>query len=210
MGFAPSAADMTGSVAPAGTDAVYLPADHTAVKIVVAGPFAVGKTTLVRSVSEIRPLHTEEVMTSAGALVDDLVGAAAKSTTTVALDFGRHTLPHDLVLYLFGTPGQRRFRALWDDIAVGALGAVVLVDTRRLEDSFEAMELIEERGLPYVVAVNCFPGAPSYPVARLRQALDLHPDTPLVACDARDTTSCVDALIALVTHLIAHYAEDPA
>ncbi|WP_327181102.1 GTP-binding protein [Streptomyces sp. NBC_01334] len=173
------------------------------VKILVAGPFGVGKTTLIDSVSEIRPLHTEEHLSEASAEVDDLAGVREKSTTTVAIDFGRISLPGDVVLYLFGTPGQERFRALWDDIAYGALGALVLVDSRRLDASFDVLGLVEESGLPYAVAFNDFPDAPRhYGAERLRQALDLEPGTPMVTCDARDRDSSIDALIALVDHLI--------
>ncbi|MFB7637090.1 ATP/GTP-binding protein [Streptomyces sp. NPDC056149] len=193
----------------AGTDRMYLSgADQTLVKLLVAGPFGVGKTTLIRALSETPPLHTEEVMTQSGALVDDLAGVREKTTTTVAIDFGRLTLPGDLVLYLFGTPGQKRFRPLWQDIARGALGALVLADTRRLADSFEVMDIIEEAGLRYAVAVNTFPDAPQYDVDSLRDALDLHPDTPLVLCDARDRDQSVDALIALVRHVLAHTPEE--
>ncbi|MFJ9025340.1 GTP-binding protein [Streptomyces sp. NPDC102259] len=178
------------------------------VKILVAGPFGVGKTTLIDSVSEIRPLHTEEHLSEASAEVDDLAGVRDKSTTTVAIDFGRISLPGDIVLYLFGTPGQERFRALWDDIAYGALGALVLVDSRRLDASFDVLGLVEESGLPYAVAFNTFPDAPRhYGAERLRQALDLEPGTPMVTCDARDPDSSIDALLALVEHLIGH---DPA
>lgn len=184
--------------------------NHTSVKIIIAGSLGAGKTTLVRSVSEIEPRNTEEVMTSAGALVDDLSGIEGKNTTTVAIDFGRKTLPGDIVLYLFGTPGQQRFLTMWQDIAHGALGALVLLDTRRLEAGFEAMDRVEESGLPYAVAVNCFDGAPDYPVTVLRDHLDLHADTPLVRVDARQYTSSVDALIALLSHLIAHNALDGA
>ncbi|MFF1442075.1 ATP/GTP-binding protein [Streptomyces sp. NPDC058295] len=173
------------------------------VKILVAGPFGVGKTTLIDSVSEIRPLHTEEHLSEASAEVDDLAGVREKSTTTVAIDFGRISLPGDVVLYLFGTPGQERFRALWDDIAYGALGALVLVDSRRLDASFDVLGLVEESGLPYAVAFNDFPDAPRHHgVERLRQALDLEPGTPMVTCDARDRDSSIDALLALVDHLI--------
>ncbi|MFE6691486.1 ATP/GTP-binding protein [Streptomyces sp. NPDC057743] len=182
--------------------------DQTLVKLLVAGPFGVGKTTLIRALSETPPLHTEEVMTQSGALVDDLAGVREKTTTTVAIDFGRLTLPGDLVLYLFGTPGQKRFRPLWQDIARGALGALVLADTRRLADSFEVMDIIEEAGLRYAVAVNTFPDAPQYDVDSLRDALDLHPDTPLVLCDARDRDQSVDALIELVRHVLAHTPEE--
>ncbi|MFD9434713.1 ATP/GTP-binding protein [Streptomyces sp. NPDC060002] len=175
------------------------------VKILVAGPFGVGKTTLIDSVSEIRPLHTEEHLSEASADVDDLAGVREKSTTTVAIDFGRISLPGDVVLYLFGTPGQERFRALWDDIAYGALGALVLVDSRRLDASFDVLGLVEESGLPYAVAFNAFPDAPRhYGPERLRQALDLEPGTPMVTCDARDPDSSIDALLALVDHLIGH------
>jgi len=175
---------------------------QTLVKLLVAGPFGVGKTTFIRSLSETKPLHTEEVMTQTGALVDDLAGVRDKTTTTVAIDFGRLTLPGDLVLYMFGTPGQRRFRPLWQDIARGALGALVLADTRRLADSFEVMDMIEEAGLRYAVAVNSFPDSPQHHPDTLRDHLDLAPDTPLVVCDARDRNQSADALIALVGHVL--------
>ncbi len=192
-----------------GANGMYLSgADQTLVKLLVAGPFGVGKTTLIRALSETPPLHTEEVMTQSGAFVDNLAGVREKTTTTVAIDFGRLTLPGDLVLYLFGTPGQKRFRPLWQDIARGALGALVLADTRRLADSFEVMDIIEEAGLRYAVAVNTFPDAPHYDVPQLREALDLHPDTPLVMCDARDRDQSVDALIALVGHVLAHTPQE--
>ncbi|MFG2527804.1 ATP/GTP-binding protein [Streptomyces sp. NPDC048516] len=188
---------------------MYLSGENqTLVKLLVAGPFGVGKTTLIRALSETPPLHTEEVMTQTGAIVDDLAGVREKTTTTVAIDFGRLTLPGDLVLYLFGTPGQKRFRPLWQDIARGALGALVLADTRRLADSFEVMDIVEEAGLRYAVAVNTFPDAPQYDVGKLREALDLHPETPLVLCDARDREQSVDALIALVGHVLAHTPEE--
>ncbi|MFE6741942.1 GTP-binding protein [Streptomyces tubercidicus] len=182
--------------------------DQTLVKLLIAGPFGVGKTTLIRALSETPPLHTEEVMTQTGASVDDLAGVREKTTTTVAIDFGRLTLPGDLALYLFGTPGQKRFRPLWQDIARGALGALVLADTRRLADSFEVMDIVEEAGLRYAVAVNTFPDAPEYSAEKLREALDLHPETPLVMCDARDREQSVDALIALVGHVLAHTPEE--
>lgn len=172
------------------------------VKILVAGPFGVGKTTLIDSVSEIKPLHTEEHLTEASVAVDDLEGVRDKTTTTVAIDFGRISLGGGVVLYLFGTPGQERFRSLWADIAYGALGALVLVDTRRIDDSFDVLGLVEETGLPYAVALNTFPDSRTYTEEQLRQALDLEPGTPMVACDARDTNSSIDALLTLVQHLI--------
>jgi signal recognition particle receptor subunit beta len=177
------------------------------VKILIVGHFAVGKTTLVGALSEIRPLRTEERMTQAGEAVDDLAGVPAKTTTTVAMDFGRLTLSDDLVLYLFGAPGQQRFTHLWNDLARGALGALVLADTRRLEESFGVMTLLEERGLPYAVAINQFDDAPVFPEEELREALDLLPTTPLVTCDARDPASSASALIALVEYLISKHQE---
>lgn len=195
--------------APSSTSGIHLPdTARDLVKIIVAGPFGVGKTTLIDSVSEIRPLHTEETLSEASAQVDDLAGVREKTTTTVAIDFGRISLPGGIVLYLFGTPGQERFRPLWDDITHGALGALVLVDSRRIDASFDVLGLVEESGLPYAVAFNAFPDSPShYSDEELRAALDLEPATPMVTCDARDADSSIDALLALVQYLIDHPSE---
>jgi signal recognition particle receptor subunit beta len=199
MAYAPSSTT-SGST----TGDIHLPdTARELVKILIAGPFGVGKTTLIDSVSEIRPLHTEERLSEASVAVDDLDGVREKSTTTVAIDFGRISLPGGIVLYLFGTPGQERFRALWEDIAYGALGALVLVDSRRIDASFDVLALVEESGLPYAVAFNTFPDAPRHHTEQqLRTALDLAPGTPLMTCDARDADSSLDALLALVQHLI--------
>ena len=183
----------------AGSPDRYLPPTvQQSVKILIVGAFGVGKTTLVGSVSEIEPLRTEELMTEASVGIDDLVGVSTKTTTTVAMDFGRITLSPELVLYLFGTPGQRRFWDLWDGLAEGALGVLVMVDTRRLEDSFDVLEQLELRGLPFAVAINQFPDSEKYEADEIRSALDLLPDTPVVVCDARQRRSSVDALISLV------------
>ncbi|MET9438322.1 ATP/GTP-binding protein [Streptomyces sp. NPDC006551] len=176
-------------------------------KILVAGGFGVGKTTLVGAVSEIRPLRTEEFLSEAGRPVDDVNGVEAKSTTTVAMDFGRITLREDLVLYLFGTPGQDRFWFLWDELAQGALGAIVLADTRRLEDSFAAIDYFERRGIPFTVAVNCFEGAQRFPAESVRGALDLDPEVELLMCDARDRESVKNVLVAVVENALVLAAD---
>nr|WP_243869557.1 ATP/GTP-binding protein [Streptomyces liangshanensis] len=180
----------------------HLRGDETAVKILVAGHFGVGKTTYVKTLSAIRPLLTEELMTTASEGTDDLSGVPGKTTTTVAMDFGRLNLSEDLVLYLFGAPGQERFWSVVADLSRGALGALVLADTRKLGDSYPVLGLMEDLGLPYAVAVNLFDGAPTYELPQLRDAMDLAPETPLVICDARDHASAKNALVELVTHLL--------
>ncbi|MEU5567136.1 MULTISPECIES: GTP-binding protein [Micromonospora] len=172
----------------------------TAIKILVAGGFGVGKTTMVGAVSETRPLRTEEVLTESGVGIDDLSGVESKSTTTVAMDFGRITISDDLVLYLFGTPGQDRFWFVWDELALGAIGAVVLADTRRLADCFPSIDYFEGRGTPFVVAVNCFEGAKQYRLDEVQAALNLDSGVPVLLCDARQRESSKEVLITLLEH----------
>lgn len=192
----------------------YIPEAAPLLKLVVAGGFGVGKTTLVQAVSEMRSLHTEQGMTAASVPVDSLDHTPDKTTTTITMDFGRLTLdpsdPRAPVLYLFGTPGQTRFHKVWKDVTYGARGAVLLLDLRRPQESFEAMDLLEQSAIPYIVAVNDFPGAPYVSDTTVRKGLDLTATTPLIHCDARDRNSAIDALIRLVQHVMTIYRQDAA
>lgn len=180
------------------------PRKAASTKIVIAGGFGVGKTTLVGAVSEIQPLRTEALVTNESEGVDNLDAVPSKATTTVAMDFGRLTLGEDLILYLFGTPGQRRFWFMWDDLCLGAIGAIVIVDTARLDESFSPLDYFEAKGLPFIVAVNQFDGLEQYTLDQVKAALALPPEVPIISVDARDRDSAKAALIRVTEYALEH------
>jgi signal recognition particle receptor subunit beta len=180
------------------------PRKAASTKIVIAGGFGVGKTTLVGAVSEIQPLRTEALVTNESEGVDNLDAVPSKATTTVAMDFGRLTLGEDLILYLFGTPGQRRFWFMWDDLCLGAIGAIVIVDTARLDESFSPLDYFEAKGLPFIVAVNQFDGLEQYTLDQVKTALALPPEVPIISIDARDRDSAKAALIRVTEYALEH------